>query len=310
MRTKEIKQKDQEEFIMKPYVDWCFKELMRNPKTRQGFIAVLLKIPPEEIGETILIKNELSKQFEEEKLGILDVHVCLQNGVQLDMEMQVVYMKHWDQRQMYYLSKMFVDQLHKGEGYDQLQKCVQVGILNFTYFKEDHVCYRSFHFRQDDTNELYSDKMELQVLELTKIPKGYQAPDGIISWMKFFRGSNKKEMEKLAKENPYLEEAYEDLLKMSQDEDKRREYEARERAIRDYQYFQQAAERALKEGHEKGREQGFQQGIQQGIQQGVQQGIQQGIQKTLIDLYRKQMITMEQAAEEYGITVEEFQKLL
>ena len=30
-----------EDFIMKPSVDWCFKELMRNPKTRKGFIAVL-----------------------------------------------------------------------------------------------------------------------------------------------------------------------------------------------------------------------------------------------------------------------------
>ena len=30
-----------EDFIMKPSVDWCFKELMRNPKTRKGFIAAM-----------------------------------------------------------------------------------------------------------------------------------------------------------------------------------------------------------------------------------------------------------------------------
>lgn len=68
--------------------------------------------------------------------------------------------------------------------------------------------------------KLYSDKMEIQILELPKIPEGYQDPDGIVAWMKFFRGPDKKEMEELAKENPYLEEAYEDLLEMSQDEEK------------------------------------------------------------------------------------------
>ena len=54
---------------MKPSVDWCFKELMRNPKTRKGFIAALLQITPEEIGETVLLENELPKEAEEEKKG-------------------------------------------------------------------------------------------------------------------------------------------------------------------------------------------------------------------------------------------------
>ena len=72
MRTNETNQKitnGQEEFIMKPYVDWCFKELMRNPKTRKEFIAVLLQVKPEEIDETILLENELPKEAEEEKQG-------------------------------------------------------------------------------------------------------------------------------------------------------------------------------------------------------------------------------------------------
>ena len=83
-----------EDFIMKPSVDWCFKELMRNPKTRKGFIAVLLQVKPEEIDETILLENELPKEAEEEKQGILDVHVCLADGVQIDIEMQVFYVEY------------------------------------------------------------------------------------------------------------------------------------------------------------------------------------------------------------------------
>ena len=40
---------------MLPTVDFCFKELMQNPTVRQGFIAALLGVPPEEVAETVLL---------------------------------------------------------------------------------------------------------------------------------------------------------------------------------------------------------------------------------------------------------------
>ena len=44
------------EFIMKPKVDFCFKELMEDAEVRRGFTAAVLHIPPEEIAETVLLK--------------------------------------------------------------------------------------------------------------------------------------------------------------------------------------------------------------------------------------------------------------
>lgn len=38
-----------DDFIMLPTVDFCFKELMRNEKVRKGIIAALLGVRPEEI---------------------------------------------------------------------------------------------------------------------------------------------------------------------------------------------------------------------------------------------------------------------
>ena len=87
VEIKTIQTTSEEEFIMKPYIDWCFKELMRNPNTRRGFIAELLELSPEQIGNTIILENELPKRSEEEKKGVLDVHVLLENGTQLDIEM-------------------------------------------------------------------------------------------------------------------------------------------------------------------------------------------------------------------------------
>ena len=72
---------------MLPTVDFCFKELMNNPKVRKGFIAAALKIRPEDIKETYLLPTELDRHTEDDKLGILDVRVLMQDKTQIDMEM-------------------------------------------------------------------------------------------------------------------------------------------------------------------------------------------------------------------------------
>ena len=41
--TKVQKNRTDDEFIMLPTVDFCFKELMRNEKVRKGIIAALLE---------------------------------------------------------------------------------------------------------------------------------------------------------------------------------------------------------------------------------------------------------------------------
>ena len=93
-------------FIMLPTVDVCFKGLMNNPKVRKGFIAALLKEEPKEIRETFLLPTVLRQDYPDDKLGVLDVRVLMEDGRQLDMEMQVAYFEYWDARILFYLSKI------------------------------------------------------------------------------------------------------------------------------------------------------------------------------------------------------------
>ena len=61
----------------------------------------------------------------------------------------------------------------------------------------------------------------------------------------------------MAKEDYYIDEAYEMLKHMSADEKKRLEYEAREKAIRDYHsQIQASREEGRKEGREEGKKEG------------------------------------------------------
>ena len=59
----------------------------------------------------------------------------------------------------------------------------------------------------------------------------------LLKWLQFINAESKEEFEMAAEKSKYIKKAYEDLNRISADEEKRLEYEARERAIRDHQYF-------------------------------------------------------------------------
>ena len=72
----------QEDFIMLPTVDFCFKELMQNDNIRKNIIAALLNVPSSEIEKTELMPTILRKESKDDKYGILDVRVKLKDGEQ------------------------------------------------------------------------------------------------------------------------------------------------------------------------------------------------------------------------------------
>ena len=52
----------QEDFIMLPTVDFCFKELMQNDNIRKNIIAALLNLPSSEVENTELMPTSLRKE--------------------------------------------------------------------------------------------------------------------------------------------------------------------------------------------------------------------------------------------------------
>ena len=75
-QCKTLKEK-QEDFIMLPTVDFCFKELMQNDNIRKNIIAALLNVPSGEVENTELMPTILRKESKDDKYGILDVRVKL-----------------------------------------------------------------------------------------------------------------------------------------------------------------------------------------------------------------------------------------
>lgn len=240
-----------ENFIMLPTVDFCFKELMRNPKVRKGFIAAILGKDPKEIRKTTLIPTGTGKESKDAKLGILDV----------------------------------------------MKKCIHVSILNFNHFAQDKKCYRKIAFCDVESGEQYSDLMELHILELKKLPPEDQNEDGSIRWMRFFGGKRRKEFEEMAKKDEYIGEAYDELKKLSLDEQKRMEYEARQKAIWDYNsQMKGATEYGLKRGMEQGLRQGERSALQKIIQKKRAKGMSLEAIAEFLEMDPKEILELERTA--------------
>ena len=244
------------EFLMKPKIDFAFKEIMTDEKARIGFLSAMLKLNPEDIKETTLLNTSLRKTYEDDKLGILDVRVLMNDDTEIDIEVQLSELSVWAERSLFYLAKMYTEQINPGDSYNKFKKCVSISILDFKLFDDTENFYSCFHIAEDNRHSLYTDKMEFHVLELPKLPdKPKNDSDNILLWAKFINAERKEEFDMVADKNPYIESAYQTLQVISQNKEKRLEYEAREKAIRDHnQFLFEARQKGRAEGREMGEE--------------------------------------------------------
>lgn len=243
------------DFLMKPKIDFAFKEIMADEIARIGFLSAVLKLDPKDIKKTSLLNTNLRKMHEDEKQGILDVRVLMNDNTEIDIEIQLAELKVWAERSLFYLSKMYTDQITPGQDYTVFKKCISISILNFVLFPKELEFYSCFHIMEDTRHTIYTDKMEFHVIELPKLPEQLKEDNSdILLWAKFINAERKEEFDMLATKNSYIDHAYQQLQIISQDREKRLEYEAREKAIRDYnQLMYEAKEQGIEQGIELGK---------------------------------------------------------
>jgi len=277
-----------DEFLMKPKIDFAFKEIMEDEKARTGFLSAVLHLKPEDIKKTLILNPYLRKIHEDDKLGILDVRILMNNDTVIDTEIQLSDLLVWPDRSLFYAAKMYADQIEEGQKYNVLKKCVSISILDFILFKDETDFYSCFHIREDTRNFIYTDKMEFHVIELPKLPTMLKEDCTELElWAKFISAERKEEFDMLAGKNTYIESAYQQLRIISQDKQKRLEYEAREKAVRDYN-----------------------QGMYEAEQRGIEIGEKRGTLQTLLNLVLDGALPVSVGAQKAGMKESEFSKLL
>ena len=167
------------------------KELFRNPVIRKYFISVVLNIPVETIRSTRLLNTHLWRRYRYQKQGILDVLVELNDDTKINIELQVRAIRDWDKRQLFYLGKMLTEEIPFGRSYDVMKRCVAISILDFNLTEDKQ--YHKTYLLRDEEGRLFSNLLELHVIELNKALMGQT----IDEWIRFFNVKTEGDLDML-----------------------------------------------------------------------------------------------------------------
>ena len=245
--------------IISPKWDYCMKELFRNPVIRKYFISVVLNIPVEMIRSTRLLNTYLWRRYRYQKQGILDVLVELNDDTKINIELQVKAVRNWDKRQLFYLGKMLTEEISFGRSYDVMKRCVAISILDFN-LTEDKQHHKTYLLR-DEEGRLFSNLLELHVIELNKVLMG----QNIDEWIRFFNVKTEGDLDMLRMQtnNAGILEAIKEVEHMSLSRWTKAQYE---------EHMKRVMDRKAEDAYV------FDRGVERGIEQGIEQGIGRGRQ--------------------------------
>jgi predicted transposase/invertase (TIGR01784 family) len=218
--------------------DWLFKHVFGNRDNQdilRDFLLSILRIPREEFKQLTYTNTDLLRISEDDKLGILDVRVETVSGHDIDIEIQIADMEGMAERTVFYASKMLTSHMHSGDLYSKMKKTFVIVIAHFDWFKEEKNYHHRFLLRDEETGYVFSDIMEVNTLELPKLPKApEQTGDANLwNWAALLAARKEDELDMLAQRSPEIGKVVGLLKELSADEAIRMQYEAREKALRD-----------------------------------------------------------------------------
>lgn len=215
------------EFISLKF-DYAFRTVFSRERVRKQFISDVTGIPLESIRSARLDNPFLWKRRRRQKQGILDVTVRLHDGTRIDIEMQMRFQKHWTKRNLFYLAKMYTEDLWIGDEYECLKKCITISILGFS-LTQDTGCHSVYTLRDKKGHE-FSDLFEVHIIELKK---PFADAGNVGEWIQLFNAESMEELNMIKTKNAGILEAREILRTLHLRNPLRLMYEQHLKEVRD-----------------------------------------------------------------------------
>jgi predicted transposase/invertase (TIGR01784 family) len=273
--------------LLDPKNDFVFKRIFGSEENKDILLAflnrTLLEAGESILTEIILLNPYTDKDSPRDKQSIFDIKAKTVDGSIVNIEMQLFNRYDNEKRTLYYWSKQYSEQLKEGNPYKQLKKCITINIVDFSFLPNDQY-HNVFHLREIKSGISLNDDLEIHFLELAKLDS-HKIPTngGLVHWLLFLKSRNKKQWEVLKMREPVLGKAMTVLEFLSQDEEARRLYEMRQKALHDEaSSLAGAKEEGIKEGIKIGTEKGKEEGRREEKVNTVRAMLQNGIDINVI----------------------------
>lgn len=242
--------------LFSPKLDIVFKNLFGvedSKETLRHFLNSVLDLNITSTDDIKLSNTEIVPNSPSKKSSRLDVCLVVENSVtkeHIDIEIQLENEHNMMKRSMFYVAKLFSNQLGSSENYNELGRAVCLSILDFNLFDDERYIHRG-RIKDIETNIEFSDCLEVNFIEMKKLPKEIDlAKKPKELWLMFLNAKTEEELNMLVDQSPEIAVAVDKLERISSNEEFQHQALMREKALRDYNSGMANAEQR---GIEKGK---------------------------------------------------------
>ena len=219
------------EGFLSPKNDLIFKLLFGDERTFDlltDFLKSVLRLPADDYDEVTIVDPHLLREYDADKLGILDVKIKTKSKKIIDIEIQIKPSKVLKQRVIFYASKMITEQIGSGVAYDRIKRVISIIITDYSTITESPKYHHRFVLYDPDNGVEFTDIIEVNTLELEKLPDTEDGTE-LWNWLKFLSTERKEDLLMIAEKSPQVKKAVVRLMELSNDERTRLLYESRQK---------------------------------------------------------------------------------
>ena len=204
--------------------DIMFKAFF-NRKENEGFLEEFLesilerKVTIKTIGHDLRLE-QLSK---DQKFGILDLGVELENGEFINIEIQLRNYKNIEKRTLFYASKKVTEQLDTGDDFRNLKPIIVIAILDYSFIELPEYITETVRVASKHREYEINNDVKYYYIELNKFRK--QNPDmsdTLSQWLSFLDMEREDLLEMACKNNKKVKKALENYNVLTGDEEIKR----------------------------------------------------------------------------------------
>ncbi len=224
-----------------PTIDYAFKRVFGRQENEESLCSLLnavLRRPVGERVESVVILNPfLPLEAFDDKLSVLDIKARDESGRTFNVEMQIRLHHALRERVLFYWAKLYTEQRCEGDDYAELRPTISVLVLDDILFPELAGPHHRFRLCEESRGTVFSDQIELHVLELPKFAKRLpELADDLDKWLFFLRHAATLDLNHWPLElaaSPW-QRAGKELTMLAQTDIEREQYESRRKGQRDY----------------------------------------------------------------------------
>jgi len=142
--------------ILPPSDDRVFKLILTSPEGKLALMDLITATIKRSVVNVVIRNNEIPPSDTDEKAERLDLNCTIDDGSQVDMEMEASYIEELGDNHenlkgkgVYYVCDLHSSQSSKGKRYDELARTYQITFCSYTVFPGTSDYVNSFSMRHD-----------------------------------------------------------------------------------------------------------------------------------------------------------------